>query len=122
MPTLPNPRQEAFAQARARGVLLEEAYERAGFVAGNRHGARLAREPEVAERIGELLAAREAEAEAPTSRTVIDALLRLAEAAPGVENPDLIDAARRTLLEAHSLIVSTEKIRAEDRQRYAQGF
>ena len=39
MPTLRNPRQEAFAQARAGGALLDDAYEAAGFAPGNRHAA-----------------------------------------------------------------------------------
>src|SRR6202020_1281858 len=75
MPTLPIPRQEAFAQARAGGALLDDAYEIAGFVPGHRHASRLAKLPEVAERIGELLAARTDAKEADT-RTVIGPPLR----------------------------------------------
>ena len=48
----------AFAQARAGGALLDDAYEIAGFVPGHRHASRLAKLPELAERIGKLLAAR----------------------------------------------------------------
>jgi hypothetical protein len=46
MPTLRNPRREAFAQARAGGALLDDAYEAAGFAPGNRHASRLAGRPE----------------------------------------------------------------------------
>ena len=56
MPTLRNPRYEAFAQARAKGALLIDAYESAGFVRHRGHPSRLAWKPEVAERIAELRA------------------------------------------------------------------
>jgi hypothetical protein len=121
MPTLPNPRQEAFAQARAGGALLDDAYEIAGFVPGHRHASRLAKQPEVAERIGELLAARVADKEADT-RTVIAALLRLAETAAASPNPAAIQEARMALREAHSLIGEVEKAREADRQRLMSGY
>jgi hypothetical protein len=116
MPTLTNPRHEAFAQARAKGALLDHAYEIAGFVPGHRHSTRLARQPEVAERIGELLAARVAGAEADTN-TVIEALLRLAETAPTVANPAAIQEARLVLLEAQKLMAGVERAREADRER-----
>jgi hypothetical protein len=50
MPVLENPRHEAFAQARARGALLNDAYESAGFVLLKGHPSRLAYRAEVAER------------------------------------------------------------------------
>jgi phage terminase small subunit len=43
MPVLDNPRHEAFAQARAKGARLEQAYEEAGFAPGNGHASRLDR-------------------------------------------------------------------------------
>lgn len=84
MPTLRNPRQEAFAQARAGGALLDDAYEAAGFAPGNRHASRLAARPEIAARIDELLTARD-DVQGAHAHAVIGALLRLAEAvsAPG---------------------------------------
>jgi len=54
MPQLQNHRYEIFARVRANGARLEEAYQAAGFVAGHKHASRLARNPEVAQRIGEL--------------------------------------------------------------------
>jgi hypothetical protein len=57
MPTLENPRYENFAQARAKGALLNDAYESAGFVPHRGHPSRLAYRAEVAERIAELRAA-----------------------------------------------------------------
>ncbi|MGI9170060.1 MAG: hypothetical protein ACR2FH_07800, partial [Caulobacteraceae bacterium] len=56
MPVLDNPGHEAFALARAKGARLEDAYECAGFAPGNRHAARMAALPEVAERTVELRA------------------------------------------------------------------
>ena len=56
MPLLANPRHEAFAQARARGAYLEDAYEDAGFAPNRAHASRLAHRPEVAERIGAIRA------------------------------------------------------------------
>ena len=56
MPLLKNPRHEAFAHARAKGALLDDAYEDAGFAPGNGHASRLAQRPEVAGRIAELRA------------------------------------------------------------------
>jgi hypothetical protein len=120
MPTLPNPRQEAFAQARAGGALLDDAYEIAGFVPGHRHASRLAKLPEVAERIGELLAARTDAKEADT-RTVIAALLRLAETASAGGGAAAISEARATLLEAHKLMDEVRELRDEDRARVISG-
>jgi hypothetical protein len=121
MPTLPNPRQEAFAQARAGGALLDDAYEIAGFVPGHRHASRLAKLPEVAGRIGELLVACIDVKEADT-RTVIAALLRLAETASTTTNPAAIQQARLVLHEAHALMGALEKVREADRTRVISGY
>jgi hypothetical protein len=56
MPTLQVPRYEAFAQARAKGALLIDAYESAGFERHRGHPSRLALSDNVAERIAELRA------------------------------------------------------------------
>ena len=119
MPTLPNPRQEAFAQARAGGALLDDAYEIAGFVPGHGHASRLAKLPEVAERIGELLAAR-TDARAADKGTVIAALLRLAETASTAGGAASISEARLTLLEAERLIDEVRELREEDRERVSR--
>ena len=120
MPILQNPRQEAFAQARAKGALLDDAYEIAGFAPGQRHASRLARQPEVAERIGELLVAR-TEAKTTDARTVIAALLRLADAGPAVANPSAIHETRLVLLDACRLMGELEKAREYDRMRVLNG-
>lgn len=53
---LSNQRHEVFAQARAGGATLSEAYEAAGFKKSTQHASRLASRPEVAARISFLQA------------------------------------------------------------------
>ncbi len=72
--------------------------------------------PEVAERIGELLSAR-LDADASDTRTVIAALLRLAETAPTAANPEAIAEARRVLRDASELMKEFAKVREDDRNR-----
>ena len=116
MPVLQNPRHEAFARARARGVTLDAAYEMAGFAPGNGHASRLASRPKVAERIGELIVAGE-QAAGADSHTVIAALLRLAEAAPSVANPVAILEARLALQDVCNLLNELEEVRGIERNR-----
>ncbi len=75
MPTLNNPRCEAFARLVAGGATLTNAYEDAGFAPGSRHAARLARRQEVAARIAELRAEAGGIADAG-GPAVVTALLR----------------------------------------------
>ena len=56
MPTLENPRYEAFPQARAKRTWLIDAYESAGFVGRRGDRCRLALKDEVADQIAELRA------------------------------------------------------------------
>ena len=102
MPLLANARHEAFAQARAKGALLDDAYEDAGFAPGRGHACRLAHTPEVAERIAELRAdqARLADAGA---QAVILSLLRIAKFSEDLGTPAGAKEARLTLLEAQRL-------------------
>jgi hypothetical protein len=102
MPALENTRHEAFAQAVARGARVDQAYEDAGFAAGNDHGARLRTRPEVAERIGELRAGQAHLADASTE-AVIAALLRLTKVAETAKSPGAIREARLALLDVYRL-------------------
>ena len=79
MPLLENPRHEAFAQARAKGARLEDAYEDAGFTPGNRHASRLAERREVIDRIAELRALQADLCDA-NLQGVVASLLRVAKA------------------------------------------
>ena len=116
MPILQNPRHETFAQARAKGALLDDAYEDAGFAPGNGHASRLALRPEVAERIGELRAERSELIDSNT-QAVVAALLRIAKASEALASPAGIKEARVTLLEARRLGSSLADERARERRR-----
>jgi hypothetical protein len=54
MPTLKNPRHEAFAQALARGMSASAAYVEAGYKANRHNAAALAREEHIRTRVSEL--------------------------------------------------------------------
>ena len=112
---LENPRHEAFAQARAKGALLDDAYEDAGFAPGNGHASRLAKRPEVAERIAELRA-EQSDIGAAGPRGVIATLLRLAEAGLTQGTAGGIKEARETLLEARRLYDNLADRRQRERE------
>jgi hypothetical protein len=113
MPTLDNPRYEAFAQARAKGARLDDAYEDAGFVLCKGHPSRLARRPEVAARIAELRSLRK-EADDVSPQRLIAGLLRMAAAAEASENAALVKEARLALLDAARLHDAEESGRRQD--------
>ena len=102
MPILENPRHEAFAQARAKGARLDDAYEAAGFVLIKGHPTRVARIAAVAARIAELKAER-TEAQDASLPAMIASLLAIAKAGAGSENPAVIKEARLALIDAARL-------------------
>lgn len=55
MPALRNQRREQFAQERAKGATVKRAYQVAGYSVDRGNAARLAKTPEVAARVTELL-------------------------------------------------------------------
>jgi hypothetical protein len=114
MPILQNPRHEAFAQARARGVGLEDAYEDAGYMQGNGHASRLALTKDVAERIAEIKAAR-ADEEEVSSGMVKAALIRMAKAGEELKTAAAIREARLTMMEAWNVQQLVEQNRRHDR-------
>ena len=119
MPLLQNPRHETFAQARAAGALLEDAYEAAGFVPGLNHASRLARTPEVAMRIGELRAhARFPDPAAPS--VLIGALLQMAEHGRG-KTVEWAKEARMALMDAARLRAEWSRERQADLQAIIAG-
>ena len=99
MPTLSDPRHEAFAQARAKGALLADAYESAGFVRHRGHPSRLALKDEVADRIAELRAS-QTEAEDVSLAGLLASLRRIIKAGETSENPALVNAARLAIVDA----------------------
>jgi hypothetical protein len=102
MPILQDFRHEAFAQARARGALLDDAYESAGFAPGNGHASRLAKRPEMIERVAELRA-HQADANEANAQAVIAELIRMAKSEEALKTPAGVKEARLNLLEAHRL-------------------
>jgi hypothetical protein len=102
MPTLRDPRHEAFAQARARGALLIDAYESAGFVRHRGHPSRLALKDNVAERIAELRAL-QTDVEDTSPLGLLASLRRIIKAGEGSENPTLVNAARLAIVDASRL-------------------
>ncbi len=119
MPILQNPRHEAFAQSRARGALLEEAYEYAGFIPGHGHASRLGATPEVVERIAELNMAR-FQTEEVTSSVMIAALLRVAQSSEALGIVGGIEQARLAILEAQGIAVALAKRHEKDRNAFME--
>ena len=99
MPALQDRRHEAFAQARAKGALLIDAYESAGFVRHRGHPSRLALKDEVAERIAELRAS-QTEAEDVSPAGLLASLRRIIKAGENSETPALVNAARLAIVDA----------------------
>jgi hypothetical protein len=121
MPTLDNPRYEAFAQARAKGALLNDAYESAGFVPHRGHPSRLAYRAEVSERIAELRAAQSL-AQDNTPIALLSALTRIIKAGEGAEGPAVVREARLAIVDAVRLRKELEPALAHDRAKIRSDF
>ena len=114
MPALSNPRHEAFVRARAKGATLVNAYEDAGFTPDRAHACRLAKDPNVAERLSELRA-QQAGLDDAGPFAIMAALLRVAKAAEAEAEatPASHKEVRLTLLEVDRL--RGELLRSRDR-------
>jgi hypothetical protein len=119
MPILKKARYEAFAQARAKGARLDDAYENAGFVLHSVHPTRLSIRPEVAARIAELRAER-ADAEGANLQAVIAALMRMAKAGEASENIAAVKESRLALIDAARLYQELEGERRVDQRQIAE--
>lgn len=115
MPALENPRHELFAIARARGALLEDAYEEAGYAARNGHAWRLAEREDVKARIAALRAERTRVEEA-FPRTVISILMHLAQVTDALGTPAGAREARASLLQALRLEREVAAARQSDQE------
>ncbi len=104
MPTLENPRYEAFAQAHAKSALLIDAYESAGFVRHRGQPSLLALQDEVAERIAEFRAL-QTDKENVSPFGLLASLQRIIKAGEVSENPTLVNAAPVAILDAPRLQV-----------------
>ena len=114
MPKLHNRRHEWFAQLRAKGLRLEDAYERAGYVPDRAHACRLASRPEVAERINALRThfTEIVTAERPL---VIDALMAIGKSSRNLGTTSGLKEARFAYLEAARLQQQLVEDLARDR-------
>jgi len=122
MPALPNVRQEAFAQARAKGAGLEDAYEDAGYTPCHRNASHMAARPEVAERIAELRAEREITPKRLDHDTVISFLMHNYVEWKDTSDPRIMKEARIGLLEALRVTNEKNSLRALDRERLKAGL
>jgi hypothetical protein len=111
MTVLDNPRHEAFAQARAKGAPLDDAYENAGYVPNRSHACRLAKRPDIADRIAQLRAKR-AEVIDASPEELIARLMRLAKAGEALNSAAGLREARLFLVESARLAdqVSLERL------------
>ena len=115
MPTLTDPRAEAFAQHRSRGANLEGAYELAGFAGGQGHASRFARRPKVAARVRELM---EAGRRQPiTGQDIAFELQRMVQHFDDFDTPQRMRETRETLMELRKVQVELERERYHERER-----
>ena len=113
MPSLTDPRAEAFAQHRARGANLEDAYELAGFAGGQGHASRFARRPTIAARVGELI---EAGRRQPiTGQDIAFELQRMVERFEDFDTPERMRETRETLMELRKMQTELQQERAMER-------
>ncbi len=101
MPALLDPRQEAFAQARARGAHRMGAAAEAGY---RDNGSKLAKRPHVIARVAELQENIELVRRADLAGTIAD-LVRLSDALAGQNTPAALKEALAARKEAHHLYV-----------------
>ncbi len=121
MPSLLDPHHECFAQARARGMLLIDAYETAGFVRHRGHPSRLACKPEVAERIAELRKLH-IHIEDTSLIGLLYSLRRIIKAGEGSQNPTLVNAARLAIIDAARLREELSRQQALERAQIDNVF
>ncbi|HLZ84744.1 MAG TPA: hypothetical protein VKQ54_14350 [Caulobacteraceae bacterium] len=121
MPALQNPRYEAFAQARARGALLIDAYESAGFVRHRGHPSRLALKDNVAERIAELRVM-QTDIEDTSPLGLLASLRRIIKAGERSDNPTLVNAARLAIVDASRLRAELARQQAAEHNQLGKDF
>ncbi len=118
MPILPNSRQEAFARARAKGARLEDAYEDAGYTPSRFNASHLAARPEIADRIAELRAERDATKPKTLDHdTVISLLMDTYMDKRESNDPRVLIESRITLFEALRLQKEKELEREAEREK-----
>ncbi len=115
MPTLTDPRAEAFAQSRARGANLEDAYELAGFAGGQGHASRFSRRAKVAARVGELIEA--GRRQPVTGQDIAFELQRMVRNFEDFDSPQRMRETRETLVELRKVQMELERERSIEREK-----
>jgi len=115
MPALRDPRHEAFAQVRAKGALLIDAYESAGFVRHRGHPSRLALKREVADRIA-VLRFSQTEMDDVSPQGLLASLRRIIKAGENSENPALVNAVRLAIVDASRIQAELARHQAHERE------
>ena len=108
MPPLTDPRQEAFAVARARGANRKAACVEAGFAPHRSGGSKLAARPKVASRIAELEREGEMMRQATVKQTIVR-LVGLAEECATMKSAAGLKEAREAGMEASRLLDRLER-------------
>lgn len=109
---LKNARRERYAQERAKGKAIGEAYADAGFSPNAGNAGRLDKEPDVAARVLELQQ-RAAEKVELTVASVTSKLLSLSEKAEGMDGSGALNVARQCLMDAaklNGLVVDSSEV------------
>jgi hypothetical protein len=115
MPTLTDPRAEAFAVARARGANLEDADELAGFAGGQGHASRFAMRAKVAARVHELI---EVGRRQPiTGQDIAFELQRMVQNFDDFDSPQRMKETRETLMALRKMQMELEHQRGIERER-----
>lgn len=120
MPQLTNPRHEAFAQARFRGMTAQAAHAAAGYTGGRANACRLARHPDIRARIAELNAAVAQQVVYAKADAIRD-LLTIITASPEQANENHRLAIKRMAREK-AYYVFPDKLRAIDRLARLMGW
>ena len=113
---LKNARHERFAQERAKGKSVDEAYSLAGFKPHRGNAHRLSTNESVAARIAELQA-RAAKKAVVTVEGITERLLKIAEKGEGANDAPLLSVARASLMDAaklNGLIVEKRDLTSSD--------
>ena len=115
MPTLTDRRAEAFAQHRAHGANLEDAYELAGLAGGQGHANRFGSRTKVAARVRELIDA--GRRQPITGQDIAFELQRMVQHIDEFDTPQRMRETRETLMELRKMQVELERERYVERER-----
>lgn len=119
MAALANPKHERFAQALAKGMTADEAYQEAGYAENRGNASRLKANESVAARVAEIQERAAVRTEV-TVASITDRLLAIATKGETSDEAALLAVARASLMDAAKLNgLVVEKVKAETTNRTA---